>query len=172
MAAAGAAAMGLNPWLLGLSGLGALGGLFFNDNGSDRMMKKLNQFYNPYTLANDADTFYKRMLMSPAFSQSKRHIFGGAAQAQSGVANRLAASGIGGSGIGAITGGVASGLAGMGIGDLYGRTHEASWRSALELANNRAGLLAGMGRDRNIPADIYSAFLGSLGPLMLAYGKR
>lgn len=156
--------------LTALSGLGSLGGFMFRDNSNDKLRKMMEQLTSPDRLMGDADTIYSRLLLSPAFSAAKRNAIGASNMASSNVAHSLAMNGLGASGIGSISRGVGNSLAGFNMANLHSSAYNTALQQAMSMLQMRAG--AGYGRERNIPADVYSAFLGSLGPLAIAYGQR
>jgi len=155
-----------------LSGLGSLGGMFFKDNGSERLLKLLRQYTNPTALSNNADAFYKNWLTGPAFTGAQRDILGATRGIESTAAQSLSNRGLTTSGIGSIIGAVAPNVGGFQMANLKAGGRQAAMEQALRAAQLMIGGASGMPAPRNVGADIYGGGLDALSKALTLMAKN
>lgn len=148
----------------------SLGGMFFKDNSTERLLRMLQERTSPGALTKETQQLYQMMLNSPAFSASMRNMLGGVSSARTGMASALANRGLTSTGIGSITQGAGSSLAGFGMSNLYSDYYKQAMQKATELMQMR--IPGSLAAPRNTGAEMYGAFVNALPMLTKNMGAK
>ena len=94
-------------------------------------------FLRPEAVANETNQLYKLMASSPAFASMLQGIMGQGSQFNTAFQGNLARTGLSGTGVGAISGGLAKGVTGNQIGQARGQLFSEALNTAIQNLTER-----------------------------------
>lgn len=145
----------------------AIPGFTMHDRGLEQVLNLLNKYSSPQAVLNDANSYYKSYLTSPAYSAARAGINTSANRAAESVASSNAMRGLTGTGIGAITQALGSNTAGFQLGNLQSQAWNNSLQQAMELAKSRFSGAGYLQTPRNIGQNTWAGLVDWFGKLDL-----
>jgi len=161
------------PALLGQAALAfapmLLGGTFGRNDPNEKLRRQLMQLFSSQNIGKRTGEFYNQFLQGPGYAGAQRSIAGASNVLQNQLGRNLGASGLRGSGIGALLPALGGSFSGSALGGLQTAGYGQARSDALDAIRAQAGGLTSVGPTPNYTQQFFGAGLDFLGPILQQY---
>lgn len=157
----GQAALAFAPMLLQ--------GMLGRNDPQEKLRRQLMQLFSSKNIGARTGEFYNQFLQGPGYAGAQRSIAGASNVMQNQLGRNLGASGLRGSGVGALLPALGGAFSGSALGGLQTAGYGQARGDALSSIQNQANALQGVGPSPNYGNQLFGAGMDFLGPLIQQY---